>query len=203
MTSIAIFGAGGRAGRAITAEAISRGHTVTAVVREPARHPDIPAAVRGDVTDPESVAAIVRGHDAAVNAVSPASGPEELAALDLDPEYFAKAADALVTSGVPRVVAVGLFSNLEGAGPLPEQFQAFGRAHTAGLDRLRESDADWAMLTPPALLSLEYPRLGRYRLGGESAEEGQLSYADLAVAVIDEIEKLTLHRARAAILNAD
>lgn len=201
MTSIAIFGAGGRAGRAITAEAVSRGHTVTAVVREPARHPDLPAAVRGDVTDPDSVATIVRGHDAAVNAVSPFSGPDDLARLDLDPGYFVKAADALTGSGVPRVIAIGLFSNLEGAGPLPGQFQAFGRAHTAGLDRLRESDADWAMLTPPASLLLDNPRLGRYQLGGEAVEEGLLSYADLAVAVLDEIEKPTLHRARAAVFN--
>ncbi|MFC7640342.1 NmrA family NAD(P)-binding protein [Streptosporangium lutulentum] len=35
MSSIVIFGAGGRAGRAVTAEARGRGHQVIAVVREP------------------------------------------------------------------------------------------------------------------------------------------------------------------------
>ncbi|MGN9914654.1 NAD(P)-dependent oxidoreductase [Phytohabitans sp. LJ34] len=201
MTNIVVFGAGGRAGRAITAEALGRGHAVTPVVRNLARHPDLPAAVRGDVTDAQQVAAIVRRHDAAVNAVSPASGPEELAQLDLDPEFFARAADALVRSGVPRIVAIGLFSNMEGADPLPEQFRAFGEAHAAGLARLRESHTDWVMLTPPAMLLMNSPRLGRYRLGGETAETGTLSYADLAVAVLDEIDKPTLHRARAAVFN--
>lgn len=203
MSSIVVFGAGGRAGRAITAEALNRGHSVVAVVRDPARHPEIAGAVRGDVTDPASVAAIVNGHDAAVNAVSPASGPEELARLELDPEFFAKASAALVGSGVPRIVAVGLVSNLDGAGPLPEQFAAFARAHAAGLDRLRASDADWAMLTPPMDLSLDRPRLGGYRVGGEKFENGHLSYADLAVAIVDEIEKPTLHGRRATILNVD
>jgi putative NADH-flavin reductase len=203
MSSIAIFGAGGRAGRAIAAEALSRGHTVIPVVREPARHPGLAGAVRGDVTDPASVAAIVSGHDAAVNAVSPASGPEELAALELDPAYFVKAAAALTGSGVPRIVAIGLFSNLTGAGGLPPEFQAFARAHTAGLERLRASDADWVMLTPPAELSLDRPRLGDYRLGGDDAVRGHLSYADLAVAVVDQIEKPTLHGERAAIFNVD
>jgi putative NADH-flavin reductase len=201
MTNIAVFGAGGRAGRAVTAEALNRGHAVTAVVRDLTRHPDLPAAVRGDVTDAAEVAAIVHGHDAAVNAVSPASSPEELAQLDLDPEFFVRAADALVRSGVPRIVAIGLFGNLDGADPLPEQFRAFGEAHAAGLAWLRKSDTDWVMLTPPAMLLMDSPRLGRYRLGGETAEPGILSYADLAVAVVDEIEKPTLHRAHAAVLN--
>jgi uncharacterized protein len=201
MTNIAVFGAGGRAGRAITAEALSRGHAVTAVVRDLARHPDLPAAVRGDVTDAEEVAALVHGHDAAVNAVSPASGPEELARLDLDPEFFVRAADALVHSGVPRIVAIGLFANLEGTDPLPEQFRAFAEAHAGGLARLRRSDTDWVMLTPPAVLLEDSPRLDRYLLGGETAEPGILSYADLAVAVLDEIEKPTLHRAHATVFN--
>ncbi|BCJ39793.1 putative epimerase/dehydratase [Actinoplanes ianthinogenes] len=203
MTSIVVFGAGGRASRAIVAEARSRGLAVTAVVRDPARHPDLPDAVRGDITDPAGVAALVKDHDAAVHAVSPASGPEQLARLDLDPDFFVEAADALTGSGVPRVIAIGLFSNLDGAGPLPEPFRAFGDAHTAGLARLRTSEADWAMLTPPASLSLDNPRLGRYRLGGEAAVGGSLSYADLALAVIDEIVKPTLHRTRVAVFNED
>ncbi|WP_245899650.1 NAD(P)H-binding protein, partial [Nonomuraea indica] len=38
MSKIVIFGAGGRAGRHAVAEAVARGHHVTAVVRDPARH---------------------------------------------------------------------------------------------------------------------------------------------------------------------
>ncbi|HEX2312530.1 MAG TPA: NAD(P)H-binding protein, partial [Thermomonospora sp.] len=45
MGKIIVFGAGGRAGRAAVAEAVRRGHEVTAVVRDPARHPDLAAAI--------------------------------------------------------------------------------------------------------------------------------------------------------------
>ncbi|WP_239126508.1 NAD(P)-dependent oxidoreductase [Asanoa siamensis] len=177
---------------------------MTPVVRDLARHRDLPTAVRGDVTEAREVAAIVRGHDAAVNAVSPASGPAELARLDLDPAFFVRASDALIGSGVPRIVAIGLFSNLDGAELPPAPFRAFAAAHAAGLDRLRESGTDWAMLTPPATLLVDSPRLGQYRLGTETAEaaaSGILSYADLAVAVLDEIDNPTLHRTRATVFN--
>jgi putative NADH-flavin reductase len=243
MAGIVVFGAGGRAGRAVTDEARSRGHRVTAVVRDPGRYPglgvDGVSVVRGDVTDPVSVAGVVGGHAAAVHAVSPFSGPEQ--GFDsLDPEFFVKAADALIGglagTGVPRLVAVGLFANLLGAdgravmddpAALPAGIRPFALAHTAGLRRLREAteeDAgkegadeegteekgtgagvgvDWVMLTPPARLEHGGPRTGRYRFGGETAPDGaaHLSYADLAVAVLDEIETPTLHRTRVSVFN--
>ncbi|WBC08668.1 NAD(P)H-binding protein [Micromonospora sp. WMMA1947] len=215
MTSIVVFGAGGRAGRAITAEAHRRGHRVTAVVRDPARHPDLTSAVRGDVTDPETVTSIGYGHDAVVHAVSPASGPEALAAAGLDPEFFVRAADALLhglaRAAVPRLVAIGLFATLTDArgrplyddpAVLPAELRPFALSHAAGLDRLRAADTpvDWLVLTPPAALDVGGPRTGRYRLGGEQAPaSAYLSYADLAVAVVDEIESPHHHRTRVSV----
>ncbi|WP_328418133.1 NAD(P)H-binding protein [Micromonospora sp. NBC_00389] len=219
MTSIAIFGAGGRAGRAVAAEAHRRGHHVTSIVRNPNKHPDITSAVRGDVTNPQSVSAIVHGHDAVVHAVSPASGPEALATLDLDPGFFVKAADALLyglsQAGVPRLIVIGLFANLKDAegrlllddpAVLPGEFRPFALAHTAGLDRLQAADTmvDWLMLTPPAALHMDAPRTGRYQVGGEHVpdrEVAHLSYADLAVATIDEIEAPRHHRTRLSIFS--
>lgn len=99
MSRIVVLGAGGRAGRAVTAEALGRGHEVTAVVRDPARYPDLTApgvsVVRGDVTDAGSVREAAGGAVAGVHAVSPFSGPEQ--GFDaLDPDFFVKAADALL-----------------------------------------------------------------------------------------------------------
>ncbi|GAB3985093.1 NAD(P)-dependent oxidoreductase [Actinoallomurus acanthiterrae] len=215
MSGIVIFGAGGRAGQAITAEARDRGHRVTAVVRDPDRYTDLGVrVVRGDVTDARAVAEVTRGNDAVVNAVSPFSGPEQ--GFDgLDPEFFVKAADALLhglaESGVPRLVAIGLFANLRKPGgglvmddpsAFPAEIRPFAAAHTAGLDRLRTADTavDWVMLTPPARLEAEGTRTGRYRTGGETAlPESRLSYADLAVAAVDEIEAPRHHRTRVSV----
>ncbi|MFC4530403.1 NAD(P)-dependent oxidoreductase [Sphaerisporangium dianthi] len=223
MSGIVIFGAGGRAGRAVTAEALDRGHRVTAVVRDPDKHRDIAAdgvrVLRGDITDLQAVSSIVPGHDAAVHAVSPFSGPEQ--GFDaLDPRFFVKAADALLgglaEARVPRLVLIGLFANLNDAGGrpvmddpsvFPAEIRPFAVAHTAGLERLRaakDSPVDWLMLTPPALLDAAGPRTGRYGIGGETAPgpaSARLSYADLAVAVIDEIDTPRHRRTRVSVFD--
>ncbi|MEU6377879.1 NAD(P)H-binding protein [Streptomyces sp. NPDC046909] len=233
MGGIVVFGAGGRAGRAVTAEARRREYAVTAVVRDPARHPKLGAegvtVVRGDVTDPGSVASAGRGQLAAVHAVSPFSGPEQ--GFDtLDPDFFVKAADALLdglaSARVRRLVAVGLFANLLGADGrpvledpalFPPEIRPFALAHTAGLNRLREAGAggagsadyesgvDWVMLTPGGGLEEDAPRTGRYAIGGERVPNGArvLSYADLAVAVVDEIERPTAHRTRVSVFDGE
>jgi putative NADH-flavin reductase len=216
MTSIVVFGAGGRAGRAVTAEAERRGFPVTSVVRDPAKHRLPGRVVQGDILDAGSIADLVAGHDAAVNAVSPASGPEELANLALDDEFHVKATDALLgglaAAGVPRLIVIGLFVNLlDGGGRplhddpsvLPAEFRQFALAHTAGLERLRSADTpvDWLVLTPPARLDASGPRLGTYRTGGETGGGAHLSYADLAVAVVDEIETPHHHRTRISVFD--
>lgn len=273
MADIIIFGAGGRAGRAATLEAVGRGHHVTAVVRDPERHraafatgadgggvgtaggaagtvagPAAGAAatagpaggagaagaeggrgprrfegvdlVAGDITDGPAVGRLVRGHDAAINAVSPFTGPEQ--GFDtLDPDFFVKAADVLLAglaaAGVPRLLVVGLFANLTDAGGrplmddpnvLPPEVLPFVRAHTAGLERLRAVEkadpapVDWLVLTPPARLDRDGPRTGRYRVGGDAAADSpHLSYADLAVALLDEIESPSHHRTRISVFD--
>ncbi|WCN79414.1 NAD(P)-dependent oxidoreductase [Micromonospora sp. LH3U1] len=222
MSSIAVFGAGGRAGRATTAEARQRGHTVTAVVRDPDKHRGITAdrVLRGDVRDAASVAAVSSGHDAVVNAVSPASDPEALAGLaHLDEQFFVSSVDALLLgmerAEVGRLVLIGLFANLvdhHGRAVLddptlfPHELRPFALAHTAGLERLRSTGTtvDWVMLTPPALLDAAAPRTGQYRIGGETLPEGSpagLSYADLAVAIVDEIDNPLHHRMRISVFD--
>ncbi|WP_155371408.1 NAD(P)-dependent oxidoreductase [Catellatospora vulcania] len=219
MSRIVVFGAGGRAGRAVTAEARARGHQVTAVVRDPGRHPGLSAegvsVVAGDVTAAAPMADLVRGHDAVVHAVSPFSGPEQGFA-SLDPDFFGKAADALTSgltaAGVARLVVVGLFANLRDAdgrlimddpAAFPAEIRPFAVAHTVGLERLRAyaGGVDWLMVTPPAALHGDGPRTGRYQVGGEIAPPAtaRLSYADLAVAIIDEIESARHHRRRVSV----
>ncbi|WP_347359817.1 NAD(P)H-binding protein [Streptomyces sp. 150FB] len=222
MDGIVIFGAGGRAGRAATAEARARGHRVTAVVRDPGKYGDLAAdgvsVVGGDVTDARGIALAARGHGAAIHAVSPFTGPEQGFAA-LDPEFFVKAAgallDGLARAGVPRLVVVGLFAYLrtpggglvmDDPGQFPPEIRPFARAHLAGLERLRSADTevDWLVLTPPALLDSAGPRTGRYRTGGESVTGAGplgLSYADLAVALIDEIESPLHHRAQVSVFD--
>jgi len=202
-----VFGAGGRAGRRAVAEAVSRGHEVTAVVRDPAAHAGLGGTVvAGDVTDAASVAAVVRGHDAVVQAAYQAGAAD----------FFGEAAKALLAglaeAGVGRLVAVGIGTTLEVAPGVPlhdtEGFPADGRAfslgHAAQLEVLRAggTEVDWVVLAPPpVVLDAEAERTGAYRTGGVAVLEGAdaFSYADLAVALIDEVEHPEHHRALVAI----
>ncbi|MEV1019042.1 hypothetical protein [Streptomyces sp. NPDC050264] len=148
-----------------------------------------------------------------MHAVSPFSGPERGFA-DPDPEFFVKAADALLGSGVPRLLFIGLFADLvdavgrpvlEDPSRFPAHIVPFARAHTAGLERLRAARTapDRLMLTPPAALDPGLPRTGRYRTGGDTVppDDASLSYADPAVAVLDEAERPRHHRTRISAFN--
>ena len=201
MGRIVVFGAGGRAGRRAVAEAVERGHRVTAVVRDPAAYPGLGGprvdVVAGDVTDAESVAAVAEGHDAAIGAAGPRDMPSA--------EFFVSAAHALLggleRAGVSRLVLVGIGTTLEAAPGVmlhdtpgfPEDARTFSLGHAAELDVLRAAGTtvDWLVLAPPAVfLDDEADRTGRYRTGGNALlpDADFLSYADLAVALVDEIE---------------
>ncbi|MFI6058291.1 NAD(P)-dependent oxidoreductase [Streptomyces sp. NPDC051286] len=208
---IAVFGAGGRVGRAAVAEAVRRGHTVTAVVRDPARCPDLACpgikVVRGDATDPGSVAAVTAGHDAAVNASARLDIPSE--------EYFVAAAQALVaglgSAGVRRLVAVGIASTLEtapgvrvmDAPDFPEAYRAFSQGHVAEFETLTAAgeELDWVMVVPPMDLDVAGPRTGRYRsaVGTVLDGTGHISHPDLAIALLDEIDTPRHHRIQLAV----
>ena len=75
----------------------------------------------------------------------------------------------------------------------PDAFKPLAAAHDEALKLLRtRSDVRWTYLSPAADFQAEAPRTGHYRLGGEeltlSAKgESVISYADYAIAMVDEI----------------
>ncbi|MEU7016563.1 NAD(P)H-binding protein [Streptomyces sp. NPDC046385] len=186
--------------RAAVAEAAARGHRVTAVVRDPAKHRDLDGdrvtVVRGDATDAESVAALAAGHDAALNAAARLDAPSE--------EFFTAAARALVTgltaAGVERLLTLGIATTLETAPGLrlmdapdfPAAWRAFAQGHVAEFALLTaEAGAlDWLMVVPPLDLDPEAERTGSYRtaVGTVLDGPGRIAHADLALALLDEIE---------------
>lgn len=92
---------------------------------------------------------------------------------------------------------------------LPEDHLPFLRAHAhaPGLDALLaapRSAVDWLSLTPPMTLAHDAPRRGRYRITPGDAlpahdGAGHLSYADLALALVDEAVDPGHHRIRVAV----
>ncbi|MFD3437899.1 NAD(P)-dependent oxidoreductase [Streptomyces sp. NPDC058685] len=211
MSHIMVFGAGGRVGRAAVSEAAARGHAVTAVVRDPGRHPDLAAdgvtVVPGDATDGASVARLAAGHDAAVNAAARLDVPAE--------EFFTCAAEAMVTglteAGVHRFLTLGIASTLETSPGVrvmddpdfPEPYRVFSQGHVAEFDVLSRApeELDWLMVVPPMDLDAGAPRTGRYRTArGQLIDGGgRIAHGDLAVALLDEIERPRHRRIQLAV----
>lgn len=200
---IVLFGATGQVGQRIVAEALRRGHDVVGVVRDPSRaqSPDARATlVQGDATDPASVAAVVRGADAVVSAVSPRPGTTGNAPT------MVGTARALIAglreAGVRRLVVVGGAGSLEVAPGLalvdtPDFPEAYKPESLDGRDALNVYRAeaqglDWTFISP-AIVIHPGERTGRYRTTGDQVladEKGDstISFEDYAVALLDELE---------------
>ncbi|MFD0537627.1 NAD(P)-dependent oxidoreductase [Actinomadura luteofluorescens] len=206
--NIVVFGAGGRAGRQAVAEARRRGHQVTAVVRAPGRHGDLAdvRVVAGDVTDAVSIEQVAAGHDAAVSAAVDLSVPPH--------DFFTASSRALATglakAGVSRLVVVGLASIMPGASgaPLmdepgyPTEYRSFYLGHAAGLDELGTSGLDWAYVAPAGDFDHDGTPTGRYRVADHGDPASRITYADFAIALLDEIEAPRHHRAAVSVREA-
>jgi putative NADH-flavin reductase len=210
---IALIGASGFVGTAVLAELLSRGHEVGALVRNPSRLEARPGlnAAKLDAYDAEAVAAAVRGHHAVVSAFNPGWDEPELYA------QFMKGSTAIErgveAAGVKRLLVVGgagslfvapgvqLVDTPEFATHVPPKIVPGAQGARDALTVLRKNTVlDWTFLSPPALL-VAGERSGQYRKGGEEllmAEEvpAGITVADLAVAVVDEIEHPQHVRAR-------
>jgi len=202
---IVLFGATGNVGRRVAAEALRRGHEVVGIVRDPdaVRPPDprVPL-VRGDATDAASVAAVVRGADAVVSAISPRPNARGLPAPSLAANARALIA-GLRKAGVRRVLYVGGASTLEVAPGkqlldqpgFPEAYkaEALDGREALGVWRAEGDGLDWTFLSPAVEIG-PGERTGTYRTTDDRLlfdAEGKsfISYEDYAVAVLDELER--------------
>ncbi|MGY1455041.1 NAD(P)-dependent oxidoreductase [Streptomyces sp. SS8] len=207
---ITVFGATGSVGGQVVAEALARGHRVTAVVRDAARLSELPAAAlgrTGDARSAEDVAGLSAGQDVLVGATRPAPGRErELAATTRILLAGAAGAGArlLLVGGAGSLTVPGTGGRtvLDDPRYLHPDWRAVAEAgaEQLALCRADTSAADWAYLSPPARLE-PGERTGRYRLGADELiadAEGvsRITVADLAVALLDEVERPRHHRGR-------
>lgn len=200
MGNIVVFGAGGTLGSRVCAEAVGRGHQVTAAVRRPEAVTYLPPEVTvalADATSPRSVRNLAPLADALVVAIG---GPGRTLWRD--------AAGTLVSTlrgmpAAPRIIHLGGGATLltpDGtrlldAPDFPEQYRDPALGQADALDYYRSSSGvTWTYVSPPPLEFHPGERTGHYRTGADQPvtdERGRsvLSYEDFAVAVVDEIEQ--------------
>ena len=191
---LAVICANGKAGQWIVREALRRGLDVTAVVRGENRT-EAKQVLRKDLFD--LTAADLRGFDVVIDAFG-AWTEETLPQHSTSLKHLCD----LLSGSETRLLVVGgagsLYVNPEHTacvadGPdFPDAFKPLATAMAKALAELRtRSDVKWTYLSPAADFQAEGARTGSYRLGGEEltlseAGESVISYADYAIAMVDE-----------------
>ena len=190
--NIAIVGATGQVGSRILAEAVRRGHTVTAIARGAKQQPSRAGvtSVSLDFADADALAKALRGHDAVVSATRFVSTP---------PEALIKPIKA---SGVKRWLIVGGAGSLEVAPGkalvdqpgFPDEYKPEASAARDFLNVIRgEKELEWTFFSPSAYFA-PGARTGKFRVGNDqllATADGKssISMEDYAIAALDELEK--------------
>ena len=188
---IAVIGATGMVGSRVVAEALERGHDVTAVSRRPAS----PAGVRGDATDRRLMDELLSGVDSAVVATRPQPGEESTVGPTtktlLDAALATRTRVLVVGGAAPLRAPDGPHLVLDDSRYVPTYIRPIAAASVHQFEVCRAHPADWVYLSPPALLE-PGERTGTYRRGTDVMLTDQhgasrISAEDLAVAVLDEL----------------
>ncbi|MEU6823734.1 NAD(P)H-binding protein [Streptomyces atriruber] len=208
---ITVFGAAGNAGSRVVTEALSRGHEVTAVVRNQARFAELhPEATHrtGDAENPDHVAELSAGQDVVVNATRPAPGRERE-----HPAITRSLLSGLARTDAVRLIVIGGAGSLTVPGTegrlaiddpryVPAAWRHIAAASNAQYEALHTADTRvaWTYLSPSALFEPGV-RTGEFRLGKDELlvdadGDSSISMEDLAVALLDEAESPAHHRAR-------
>lgn len=191
---IAVVCANGRVGKLVTKEAVSRGLDVTAVVRE--KNESVAGrSIEKDLFD------LTKEDLAAFDVVIDACGGWTAETIPSIPKAGIYLCD-LLSGEDKRLLIVGgagsLFVNKEHTvtvadGPdFPDAFKPLAAAHQTLLDALRRrDDVKWTYISPAADFQAEGDRTGKYIPGGEELTlnakgESVISYADYAIAMVDE-----------------
>jgi putative NADH-flavin reductase len=200
---IALIGATGFTGTAVLNEALNRGHEVTAIARNPEKitvKNDNLTLKAVDITNIDELAAALKGHDAVSSSFNAGWTNPNLYADFIKGSEDIQAATK--QAGVKRLIVIGGAGSLEIAPGVQlvdsPQFPAeWKEGATAARDYLnilkKETDLDWTFLSPAINL---HPgtRTGVFRLGTDSPvfdadQKSEISVEDLAVALVDELEK--------------
>jgi putative NADH-flavin reductase len=191
MSKISIIGATGRAGSQLLEEALRRGHSVTAIARNTdklAARPNV-TIKQVDALDADALQQAISGSDVVISAAHFATLP---AGAVIGPVKKAGVKRLLVVGGAGSLLLPGGGRVIDSEG-FPAEYKAEASAGAEFLETLRkEQELDWTFLSPSALFD-GTERTGQFRLGQDdllvnSEGASAISFADYAIAMIDEVE---------------
>ncbi|KAB0500188.1 NAD(P)-dependent oxidoreductase [Pseudomonas vancouverensis] len=202
MSKIAIIGATGRAGSQLLEEALRRGHSVTAIARDTSKIGSRDGVVgkNVDALDSAALQAAIKGHDVVISAAHFATLP---ASAVVGPVKAAGVKRLLVVGGAGSLLLPDGTRVIDSKG-FPDEYKAEAGAGALFLENLRqEKELDWTFLSPSAEF-VEGERTGSFRIGKDdllvsSAGRSWITFADYAIAMLDEVEAPKHSRQRFAV----
>src|SRR3954447_26098428 len=199
LMNVVVYGATGKTGSRVVQELLSRGHQLTAVVRDLEKASSLPRVTQkqDDLSEVSAIAEIIRGADAVVSAYAPPPDhTDELVEVTKRQIEAVKQAGndmrLIVVGGAAGLyVAPGL--TLLESGHLPEVWRSIATSHFKALAVLQGSDINWTYFAPAAFFE-PGERTGKFRLGtdhliSDSDGQSRISMEDYAIALVDELER--------------
>jgi putative NADH-flavin reductase len=191
---LAVFGATGGTGRQIVRQALNAGHSVTALVRDPARagieHANL-TLVQGNVLNPADVTPVVAGADAVIVSLgNTADNPEMVVSRGTGVVI-----QAMQEQGVRRIIVVSSIGVGESKDQVPFVFKMLmGTVLKKAMEDkeaqeilVKATDLEWTIVRPGGLT--DGPATGNYRAGTDPAiKAGQVARADVAAFVLRQLE---------------
>ncbi|WP_035351171.1 NAD(P)-dependent oxidoreductase [Edaphobacter aggregans] len=202
--NVVVYGATGNSGSEIVKELVRRGHKVTGVARHVEKLKDQPGvtAKTDHLSNVDAIAAVIKGADVVVSAYQPPADNTD-ALVDVTKRQI----EAVKKAGGPRLVVVGGAGQLEVApgvtviksGHLPQEYMPIALSHEKAAQVLKGSDINWTYIAPAAFF-IPGERTGKYRTGTnnlvmDGKGESKITFADYAIALVDEMEKPKHERA--------
>ncbi|MEO6036854.1 MAG: SDR family oxidoreductase [Saprospiraceae bacterium] len=194
MSNILLFGATGHAGRAIARELHSRGHAVTAVVRDEQKARrllwGIDHFVVAEATQPDTLQGICASQEIVVSALGKSVSPNDWSRPSFEEVDFQGNMNILAeakASGVQQFVYLSAFG--------AEQMRqlTYFRVHDDFSKALQSSGLHYAIVQPPAIMSafLDLVKMARsgwlMTIGGGQYRTNPISEYDLAKICADLI----------------
>jgi uncharacterized protein len=206
--NIALIGATGFVGSALLEELLNRGHQVRALQRDAAKLTARPGLeVRSVDVMNDELSGALKGVDAVVSAfnagwANPNLHDDFLRGSDLIANAARQAGVRVIIVGGAGSLYIAPGQQLVDSPNFPAEWKQGALAAREVLTRLRAdtSTLDWTFVSPAIQLA-PGARTGQFRLGGESPVfdgkgENHISVADLAVAIVNELETPRHRRSR-------
>lgn len=194
---ILILGATGATGQHLVKQALSAGHAVTAIVRDPAKVPTQPnlTIVKGDVNSATDLEPLMRGQDAVISALGPRAKGDPICATS-----SVATVTAMKKAGLKRVVWLSAGGVGDSRAAITKASFVFGNIilplflakayanHLIAEDTLKASGLDWTVLRPVQLVDKKTGNPAAAAPLGTPPPGLKISREDVAAFMLNELE---------------